>query len=110
MAYFAQAHYQEAIIDFSRSLELDPSAYKAVYYRGIIKAVLLQYPGAAEDFTLSLGINPYQPYCLYRRGQVYYHLEDYPQALADCEAALALEPGNESVEKFRQLLLKKLEM
>jgi putative GTP pyrophosphokinase len=110
MAYFAQAHYQEAIEDFSRSLELDPASYKAAYYRGIIKAVLLQYPGAAEDFTLSLGINPYQPYCLYRRGQVYYHLEDYPQALADCEAALALEPNTESVEKFRQLLLKKLKM
>jgi putative GTP pyrophosphokinase len=110
MANFAQSHYEDAIADFSHVLESDPNAYKAFYYRGIVKAVLLQYSEAAEDFSRSLGINPYQSFTLYRRAQVYYHLEDYPQALADCEAALALEPGNESVEKFRHLILKKLQM
>jgi putative GTP pyrophosphokinase len=110
MANFAKSLYQDAIADFTRSLELDPSSYKAAYYRGIVKSVLLQYPEAAEDFTHSLEVNPYQPFVLYRRGQAYYHLEDYPLALADCEAALSLEPGNESFEKFRQLVLKKLRM
>jgi putative GTP pyrophosphokinase len=110
MANFAQSFYQDAIADFTRALELDPSAYKAAYYRGIVKSVLLQYPEAAEDFTYSLEINLYQPFSLYRRSQVYYHLEDYPRALADCEAALALEPANGSFEKLRQLILKKLKM
>ncbi|MDR2741491.1 MAG: tetratricopeptide repeat protein [Treponema sp.] len=110
MANFAQSLYQDAIEDFTCALKLDPSAYKAAYYRGIVKSVLLQYPEAAEDFTYSLEINPYQPFSLYRRGQVYYHLEDYSQALADCEAALVLEPGNESFEKLRQLILKKFKM
>jgi hypothetical protein len=31
-------------------------------------------------------------------------------ALADCEAALSLDPGNESFEKLRQLILGKLKM
>jgi putative GTP pyrophosphokinase len=110
MANFAQSLYQDAIADFTRALELDPAAYKAAYYRGIVKAVLLQYSEAAEDFTYSLDINPYQPFSLYRRAQVYYHLEDYPQALADCDAALALDPVNESVEKLRRLIMKKLKM
>jgi putative GTP pyrophosphokinase len=110
MANFAQSLYQDAIEDFTRSLEMDPSAYKAVYYRGIVKSVLRQYPEAAEDFTLSLKINPYQPFVFYRRGQAYYHLEDYPQALADCESALSLDPANSSIEKLRQLALKKLRM
>jgi putative GTP pyrophosphokinase len=110
MANFAQSLYQEAIADFTCALALDPSSYKAVYYRGIVHAVLLQYSEAAEDFTRSLEINPYQPFSLYRRGQVYYHLEDYPQALADCEAALALDPANKTFEKLRLLILKKLTM
>ncbi|MDR2245627.1 MAG: tetratricopeptide repeat protein [Treponema sp.] len=110
MANFAQSLYQDAIEDFTRSLELDPSAYKALYYRGIVKSVLRQYPEAAEDFTLSLKINPYQSFGFYRRGQAYYHLEDYPQALADCEAALSLDPANSSIEKLRQLVLKKFKM
>jgi putative GTP pyrophosphokinase len=110
MAFFARSHYEEAVEDFSTSLELDGQSYKAAYYRGIVYSVMERYVPAVESFDGSLAINPYQPYCLYRRGQAYYHLEDYPKALADCEAALALEPGNEPLKRFRQMLLDKLKM
>ena len=109
MAYFARSHYEEAIADFAKALDLDPQSYKAAYYQGIVCAVLRQYPRAVEAFNLSLKINPYQPYCLYRRGQAYFHLEDYSQALADCEAALALE-SFDGVRKFRQLIIEKINM
>jgi putative GTP pyrophosphokinase len=110
MAYFAQSKYQDAIDDFSSSLEWDKKSYKAAYYRGVVHAVQQHYSGAAEDFTLSLAINPYQSFCLFRRGQAYYHIGDYPQALADCDSSLALEPDNEGAEKLRQILLDKLKM
>jgi putative GTP pyrophosphokinase len=110
MAYFARSHYEDAIEDFSKSLELDPKSYKSAYYRGIVCSVMERYTQAVESFDQSLTINPYQPYCLYRRGQAYYHLADYPQALADCEAALTLEPENGALKKFRQMLLNKLKM
>jgi putative GTP pyrophosphokinase len=110
MANFARSQYEDAILDFTRSLELDPESYKAAYFRGIVKTVLQQYPPAIDDFTLSLRINPYQAFCRYRRGQAYYHLEDLPQALADCEAALALEPDSEPIRRFKDLLLHKLKM
>jgi putative GTP pyrophosphokinase len=110
MAFFARSHYEEAIGDFSKSLDMDPKSYKAAYYRGIVYSVTERYIPAVESFDNSLAINPYQPYCLYRRGQAYYHLEDYPKALADCEAALALEPENGPLKRFRQMLLDKLKM
>ncbi len=110
MAYFAQSRYQEAIDDFSASLELDPQSYKAAYYRAVVKSVLQRYSEAIEDFTLSLKINPYQHFCLFRRGQAYYHLGDYPQALSDCENALVIEPDSEAALKFRELLLHHLKM
>jgi putative GTP pyrophosphokinase len=109
MAYFARSHYEEAILDFTKALELDPKSYKAPYYRGVVSSVLQRYGEAIEAFNQSLEINPYQAYCLYRRGQAWYHLEDYPRALADCEAALSLEPF-ESAKKLRQILLDKLRM
>jgi len=109
MAYFARSHYNDAISDFTESLKLEPSSYKAAYYQGVIYSVLRQYSQAVDAFNLSLEINPYQPYCLYRRGQAYYHLEDYPQALGDCEAALVLE-SFEAAHKFRDLLRQKLKM
>jgi len=108
MAHFAQSHYEEAIEDFSQSLALDPSSYKAAYYRAVVKSVLQQYSEAIDDFTLSLQLNPYQFFALSRRGQAYYHLGDIPKALADCENALLIEPDNEAALRFRELLLKKL--
>jgi putative GTP pyrophosphokinase len=110
MAYFAQSMYQDAIDDFSGSLEWDKKSYKAAYYRGVVWAVMQQYSQALEDFTLALQINPYQAFCLFRRGQAYYHLGDYPAALADCDASLALEPDLKGVQKLREILQGKLKM
>jgi putative GTP pyrophosphokinase len=110
MAYFAQSMYQDAIDDFSSSLEWDKKSYKAAYYRGVVWAVMRRYVQAVEDFSLSLSINPYQAFCLFRRGQAYYHIGDYPAALADCEASLNLEPENEGAHKFRELVQSKLRM
>jgi putative GTP pyrophosphokinase len=110
MANFAQSRYEDAIMDFSESLKLDPGSYKAAYYRGVVHSVLREHSEAIDDFTLSLEINPYQNFCLYRRGQAYYHLGDYPQALGDCESALVLDNKFRPARQLRNLLLKKLKM
>jgi len=110
MANFACSCYNEAIEDFSNSIELDKQSYKAAYYRGVVYSVIKQYLKAIDDYTLSLTINPYQPFCLFRRGQAYFHIGDFPQALADCENSLALEPENKTASKFKELLQSKLRM
>jgi len=110
MANFAQSDYEDAILDFNKALELDPKAYRVAYYRGVVRSVLKQFSGAIDDYTMSLEINPYQAFCLFRRGQSYFHIGDYPQALSDCEAALAMEPGNDAIQKFRDLVQNKLKM
>ncbi|MCL2763210.1 MAG: tetratricopeptide repeat protein, partial [Treponema sp.] len=110
MANFAQSNYDDAISDFTIALTMDSQAYKIAYYRGVVRSVLKQYAEAISDFTMSLDINPFQAFCLFRRGQAYYHIGDYPQALSDCEASLALEPGNETMDKFRDLIQIKLKM
>jgi putative GTP pyrophosphokinase len=109
MAYFAQSKYQDAVSDFTQSLELGKS-YKAAYYRGVVHSVLKQYAQAIDDYTISLELDPIQAFCLFRRGQAYYHVGDYPQALSDCESSLAIEPQNEAAQKFRTLLQNKLKM
>ncbi len=110
MARFAQSQYEEALGDFSMTLELDPNCYKAFYYRAIVNSVRQRYNEAIEDFSQSLSINPYQHFSLFRRAQAYYHIGDYPKALADCENALAAEPDSVQAQKFREILIKKLKM
>jgi len=110
MAFFACSQYNEAVNDFSSSIELDPESYKAAYYRGVVYSVIRQYSHAIDDYTLSLKLNPYQSFCLFRRAQAFYHIGDLTQSLADCENSLALEPNHNVAVKFKELLLDKLRM
>ena len=93
MAYFSQSRYEEAIADFSSSLELAPEDQKAAYYRGVVKSVLQDFIGAIVDFDLALKIHPFHFYSLYRRSMAYWHLGDYTQTLADSEGALEARTG-----------------
>jgi putative GTP pyrophosphokinase len=110
MALFSQSKYDEAIADFSRSLELDPNDYKAAYYRGVVRSVLQDFEAAVSDFDLALKINPYHFYSRYRRAMAYWHIGDYAQALSDAEAALKLEPGNELALRLHDLAMRKMKM
>jgi putative GTP pyrophosphokinase len=110
MANFAKSNYEEAILDFTKALELDPGSYRVAYYRGVVHSVLKQFPEAIDDYTMSIEIYPYQAFCMFRRGQAYFHIGDYPQALSDCDASLSMEPDNEVVKKFRILVQSKLKM
>ena len=110
MAYFAQSKYEEALSDFTRTLELDTRCYKAAYYRGVVHSVISDYPSAIRDFEAALEIHPYHFYSLYRRSQAFFHIGDYPKALSDCEAALKLDPENEQAAKMKSLILARLRM
>jgi putative GTP pyrophosphokinase len=110
MALFSQSKYDEAIADFTRSLELDPNDYKAAYYRGVVHSVLQDFEAAVSDFDLALAINPYHFYSRYRRAMAYWHIGDYAQALSDSEAALKLEPGNELASRLHDLAMHKMRM
>jgi putative GTP pyrophosphokinase len=102
MAFFAQSRYHEAITDFGACLALDPGCYKAAYYRGVVKSVLGDDPGAVEDFTAALDIHPYHFYSRYRRALSWWRMGDPAQTLADCEAALRIEPKSELASRLRE--------
>ena len=110
MAYFAMSRYENAIADFTEALKLDPTSYKAAYYRAVVHQVEKNYTEAVDDFSFALSLNPYQAWALYRRAQVYYHIGDYPAALADCESALSLDHDFNAAAKFKAVLLTKLQM
>jgi putative GTP pyrophosphokinase len=110
MANFARSDYEGAILDFKCALDFDAKAYKAAYYRGLVKLVLRQWIEAVDDFTLSLTINPYQPFCLYRRSHANYHNGDKIQALSDCEAAITIMPEFDDALKFKKFILSKLKL
>jgi len=103
MAYFSESNYDQALEDFSKSLELNYENWRAFYYRAVIHQIMQNYPAALEDINQCLHLDPYQFDLLYSRATVYFHLGDYPKALADCEQALNIEPESCQAQKTKRV-------
>ncbi len=110
MAYFAESCYDDALADFSRSIEIEPTNPRPYYLRGITCRMTQEYSEALKDFNTAISIDPFQFDFLYARAQVYFHMGDYPESLADCERAGNIDPGVKEVEELKRILRKKLRM
>ena len=85
--------YEEAEKDFSRSLQINPTA-DAYRFRANVRNSLSNPFGAMEDCDSALAFKPnyMEAYCA--RGEANASIRNYDGAIADLTAALAIEPGN----------------
>ncbi len=99
--YYQKLFYEEAIADFTRAIELNPSNAEYHRWRGqcyyeaaIANHFSGSYNFAARDFTnaIELTSENYQYY--YLRGLNYYRRGDYEQALADFIQAVNNDKNN----------------
>ncbi|TVR92739.1 MAG: tetratricopeptide repeat protein [Spirochaetaceae bacterium] len=104
MAEFSRAKYEEAIRDFTKTLELDSTNVKALYYRGTVFRMMGQHGESLADLDRCIDIDPYQFDGLYARAQLRYELGDYALAMADCDRAIALDPDLPELSRFRALI------
>lgn len=109
MAFFAQSRYEEALENFRKSGETNPSNFRAFYYIGIVLSVTGREAEAVENFSTSLDISLYQPYVFFRRAQSYYHLGQYTEALRDLDKAVSLGFDREEEKRLRIRIAKKID-
>ena len=93
-AYDALKNYHQAIADFERALELDPSYTYALSSRGWAFYWVQDYQRAFADFNRALELDPNDAFAYYRRGWAYTQLKNYQQAIVDFDRALELDPNN----------------
>lgn len=110
MAYFAQSHYEDALSDFRKSSDKNPSNFRAFYYIGIVLSVMGNEAEATENFTHSLELNLYQPYVYFRRAESYFQQGLYTEALNDLDKAVSLGFTKADEKKLRMMIAKKLDI
>ena len=84
--------YEEAISDFSKSLELKPDYVKAYYDRGDANLRIGELKEAIDDFGKVLEIDPDYVEAYYSRGFANLILSKYEDAKGDFRKALDLKP------------------
>lgn len=89
-----QNDHSEAILDYTKSIELDPYNSSTYYNRSISKFNLQDYIGAIADNTKAIEFDPNFIMAYYNRGVSKFKLQDYRGSIADNTKAIELNPNN----------------
>ncbi len=100
--------FEEAVIDYSRAIELDPKYAVAYYNRGNAYHNKQQYEQAIADYSRAIELDPTYALAYINRGYAYYNKQQYEQAMRDYTRALELDPNNTWVRDNKARLEKKM--
>lgn len=93
IAYFDAGEYSQAIENYNRSLDFDPSDPDYYNNRGNAYSKLKQYARAIDDYDRSIRLDPGKAFAYNGRGAAYRHLGENALAIEDYSRALRIEPG-----------------
>jgi DnaJ family protein C protein 7 len=101
---FKQKKYEEAIEEYTKALEFDPSNKKfnsiILANRALCYQKLKKNTEALRDSNQSVKLNPYYARGYVKRGNVYMELNMYDDAKADFQKAKELDPSVTGVDGY----------
>ena len=93
MDYGKKDQFDQAMSDFNKALEIDPTSAMAYHHRGVLYTFKGQYDQAFSDFSKALEINPRFASAYSSRGRAYMAKGQYDQAISDYTKALEINPN-----------------
>ena len=92
--YFSDANYDNAIIDYTKAIEINPNFGEAFFARGDCYYNQSNYDDALKDFFKTIVINPNHEFALNMIGVVYFYKENYNDAITYFNKAIAINNTN----------------
>jgi tetratricopeptide (TPR) repeat protein len=90
--YYEGGNFDQAIVEFTKTIELNPNYIDAYQYRAIAYVQLREYDLALADLDKAISLNPDDAYLFHVRGVFYKEIGDFDRALADQNKAIDLDP------------------
>lgn len=88
--HFKQGRFDDALADYTRALDLEPSFAQAMHNRAFTRSAKGDFEGALEDFEETLSLEGESASLLNNRGGVYLSIGQEEKALRDFERSLEL--------------------
>lgn len=92
-SHLTLAHYEAALADLDRAIEMNPSHSLSYYARGYAYIGFGEYALAVQDFSAAIEHDPAQPMFYLDRGWSYSQMGEHQAALDDWNKALELDPN-----------------
>ena len=92
IAYFKRGDFDDAIVDFSASIALDPKNAAVYVNRAAAFERRFDLAAALADYNSAAALDPKQPWVFFERGKAYKALHDPVHARQDFDEAIRLAP------------------
>ncbi len=92
MKLMGPGKYQEAIVHFTRALEISPNLANAYLERGVSYAYLNESDQALADLGQAIALNPNLAHAFSARGSIYRVRGDFQRAMQEFSDSLDIEP------------------
>lgn len=89
--FLANGRFENAVSEFDKAIELDPSCAKAYHNRGWAYEHMAKYDLALADFDKAIQLSPNSAKTYYGRAEVYLDESLYDLAIADCNKAIQID-------------------
>ena len=90
--HYFLGQYDQAMADFSKSIQIDPQDAKTYVNRGTVYLVQKQYDQAIADYSKAIQIDPQDATAYHNRGMAYAYHAQYEQAIVDFSKAIQIDP------------------
>jgi len=101
LSYHYQRQFDKAIIEFEKTISLDPYNYLAYYFNGLSYERKKEFEKALQYYNLSLSVKSDFNEALFNRALVFYKTSEYIKAINDLDHLLTLPPGETQAIFFR---------
>ena len=86
--------YNRALQEFDKAIKIDPSSFKAYFWRGRVYLKTEQYNEAIADFKMVIKLKPDYSKPYHNLGWLYYQKGKYEESIQYLNKAIELEPNN----------------
>jgi tetratricopeptide (TPR) repeat protein len=93
LACSQDGNFRSALVAYSKAIEISPSLPGTWYNRGLVKAELKDYYGAASDYSKCISLDPKNFRSYNNRANIKVKLKDYNGAMSDYNAAIIISPS-----------------
>lgn len=99
--FIEQKKYNEAIVKFNKSIELNVNDTAAYFYRGLANIELANYKVALLDFNKVLILDPTNKQTYFQRGVCNYWLKNNSDAISDFDLYLMTYPNDPEAYSYK---------
>jgi tetratricopeptide (TPR) repeat protein len=93
-AYFELWNYEQAIADYTKSIEINANDAKVWHYRGLAFEQIEQYELALKDYAHVIELDPLFEDAFINQGTTYGKMGDYPRAIASFSRGIEIKPDD----------------